>query len=161
MSTQSATELSPSVARTATPKRGKRFGGASGRIGLFAPVRVGQVALWELAILAVVATVLPWRPVSVVVAALAVVVIGVTSVRWSGLCAYQWLSVHLRFRRRARTVKGTEPLGILLPGLRFRRQIDRAGNRAGIAELGDSLTAVVRLPAPLGPRPPLVVGGLP
>jgi type VII secretion protein EccE len=145
MSTQSATQPSPSVAGSAAPKRGKRSSDASGRIGLFRPVRVGQVALWELAILAVAATVLPWRPLSIVVAAIAVVAIGVTSVRWSGLCAYQWIAVHLRFRRRANTVKSTDPLGILLPGLRFRRQIDRAGNRAGIAELDDSMIAVVRL----------------
>lgn len=108
-------------------------------------MRVGQVALWELAIVAVAATVLPWRAVSIVVAGLAVVAIGVTSVRWSGLCAYQWIGVHLRFRRGPGTVKGNDPLGILVPGLRFRRQIDRAGNRAGIAELDDSMIAVVRL----------------
>jgi type VII secretion protein EccE len=146
MSTSSAARLAtPAAVRTPHTKGGKRSGRAGGRIGLFRPVRIGQVALWELAILAVAGTVYPWRPVSIAVAAVAFVVIAMTSVRFAGLCAYQWIAVRLRFRRRPGTAKGTDPLAILLPGLRFRRQIDRAGNRAGLAELGDSLTAVVRL----------------
>jgi type VII secretion protein EccE len=147
------TSAAPAVASAPQIKRGKRSSGAGGRIGLFRPVRVGQVALWELAILAVAGTVYPWRPVSIAVAAVAGVLIGTTSVRWAGLCAYQWIAVHLRFRSRPSTAKGTDQLAIVLPGLRFRRQIDRAGNRAGLAELGDSLTSVVRLVPSARPDP--------
>jgi type VII secretion protein EccE len=139
------TPTAPPIAPTPQAKRDKRSRRTGGRIGLLLPIRVGQVALWELAILAVAGTVYPWRPVSVAVAAVAVVVIGTTSVRWRRLCAYQWIAVSLRFRGRPSTAKGPDPLAIVLPGLRFRRQIDRAGNRAGLVELGDSLTSVVRL----------------
>ncbi|HEX3589386.1 MAG TPA: type VII secretion protein EccE [Pseudonocardiaceae bacterium] len=126
-------------------KGARRSGPAGDRIGLLRPVRAGQAVLWELMVLAVVATAFPWRTLSIAVAAVAVVVVAVTSVRWSGLCAYQWVAVHLRFRRRPATSKGTDPLGVLAPGVRSRRQIDRAGNRAGLIEDGDSLVAVVRL----------------
>jgi type VII secretion protein EccE len=147
-----ATQATP-LARSPQGKQARKSGRPGGRIGLFRPVRVGQVALWELAVVAVLATVFPLRPLGIVVAAVALVVIGATSLRWSGLCAYQWIAVHLRFRRRPRTVQGSDPLGILLPGLRLRRQIDRAGNRAGLAELGDSLSAVVRLVPAANPDP--------
>ena len=43
-----------------------------------------------------------------------------------------------------------------LPGIRFRRQVDRAGNRAGMAEPDDSLVAVVRL-TPTGNPDPAVL----
>ena len=139
------------------PKRDKRSGLDRGRIGLFSPVSVGQVALWELAIVAVVATAYPWRVSSIVVAAVALGIIVVTSVRWSGLCAYQWLAVFLRFRRRQEIVKNSDPLATAVPGIRFRRQIDRAGNRAGLAEIGDSLTAVVRLTPGASPNPDVLL----
>jgi type VII secretion protein EccE len=144
-----------------TSKRGKRSAVAGGRIGRFRPVRVGQVALWELAILAVVATVFPLGPFGIAVAAVAVVAVAVTSVRLSGLCAYQWIGVHLRFRRRPSTVKGNDPLDMVVPGLRFRRQIDRAGNRAGLAELADdSLCAVARLVPTADPDPAVLLAVL-
>jgi type VII secretion protein EccE len=120
---------------------------------MFLPVRVGQVALWELALVAVAATVLPWRPVSIAVAAVAVVVIAVTSVRWSGLCAYEWVGVHWRFRGHRSVRRGPDPIDAVLPGVRLRRQIDRAGNRAGLVESGDSLSAVVRLVPAANPDP--------
>lgn len=153
MTAQSIGELPTTerVAATAPAKagppavRGNRSSGRNGRTGLLRPIGIGQVAVWELALVAVVATVYPWRTVSIVVAAVAVVVIALTSFRFSGLCLYQWIAVRARFRRRVTTAKGRDPLTMLVPGLRFRRQIDRAGNRAGLADLGDSLTAVVRL----------------
>ncbi|HEX4702081.1 MAG TPA: type VII secretion protein EccE, partial [Pseudonocardiaceae bacterium] len=123
------------------------------RTGRFRPVGIGQVALWEIAAVAVVATVHPWRPVSIVVAALAVVAIVSTSVRGAGLCLYQWIGVYARFRRRkAAKPHGTDPLAAMVPDLKLRRQIDRAGNRVGLADLGDSLTAVVRLTPAASPN---------
>lgn len=150
-----AGQIRPSPAGQA--KRDKRSGSSRGRIGLFRPVSIGQVALWELAMVAVAATVLPWRITGIVVAAVAFVVVALTSVRWSGLCAYQWAGVWIRFRRRQENNKGMDPLGIVAPGIRFRRQIDRAGNRAGLVELGDSLAAVVRLTPAVNPDPAVLL----
>jgi type VII secretion protein EccE len=127
-----------------------------GRIGMLRPVRIGQVALWEVALVAVAATVWPWRVVSIVVAALAAVTIAVTSVRVSGLCCYQWVGVLLRYRARRRSARSAttaDPLAAVLPGVTMRRQIDRAGNRAGLADLGDSLAAVVRVTSTMTPNP--------
>jgi type VII secretion protein EccE len=146
----SAKSGSPSAA-------GRRFGGQHSRIGLLRPIRIGQVAVWELALVAVAATAHPWRTMSIVVAATAFVAIALTSVRLSGLCLYQWGVVRLRFRRRPPTTKGRDPLAIVVPGLTFRRQIDRAGNRAGIADLGDSLTSVVRLTPAANPNPAILL----
>ncbi len=92
-------------------KQDKQSGSARGRIGLFRPIGIGQVALWELAIVAVVATVHPWRTVSVVVVAVAFGITVPTSLRWSGLCAYQWVGVFLRFRRRQEIIRNVDPLG--------------------------------------------------
>ncbi|HVV19973.1 MAG TPA: hypothetical protein VHF06_11100, partial [Pseudonocardiaceae bacterium] len=158
MSTPSAAQLTvPMPVRTPQAKQRKQSGGPRGRIGMFRPVGIGQVALWELAIVAVVATGYPFRVVSIVVAAIAFLVIALTSIRWSGLCAYQWIAVLLRFRRRPALARGTDPLGVVTPGIRFRRQIDRAGNRAGLAELGDSLAAVVRLSPAANPNPAVLL----
>jgi type VII secretion protein EccE len=147
----------PMPLRAPQAKQRKRSGGPRGRIGLFRPVGIGQVALWELAIVAVVATVYPFRVLSIVVAAVAFVVIAVTSVRWSGLCAYQWVAVLLRYRRRPSPARGTDPIGVLVPGIRFRRHIDRAGNRAGLAEIDGSLAAVVRLTPAANPNPAVLL----
>jgi hypothetical protein len=141
----------------AQAKRDKPSRIPDSRIGLLRPVHVMQVALWEIAVIAVVATVYPWRTLSIVVACVAAVVIALTSFRRSGLCAYQWIGVHVHFRRRTRTLSGPDPIGMLLPGLSFRRQIDRAGNRAGLVALDDSLTAVVRLVPITSPAPDALV----
>src|SRR5882757_5258469 len=149
MSQQSTVQL-PSANRANNASAGMPGKGRSrgrGRIGVLRPVRIGQVALWEIALVAVAATVWPWRIVSIVVASVAAVTIAVTSVRFAGLCCYQWVGVLFRYRarRRSASARSTDPLAAVLPGVRLRRQIDRAGNRAGLADLGDSLSAVVRL----------------
>ena len=158
-----------STARLPTAKRVRNAGPVPaksprsrgrGRIGVLRPVRIGQVALWEVALVAVAATVWPWRVVSIVVAALAAVTIAVTSVRVSGLCCYQWVGVLLRYRARrgsARSAPTADPLAAVLPGVTMRRQIDRAGNRAGLADLGNSLAAVVRLTSTMSPNPAALV----
>jgi type VII secretion protein EccE len=162
MTAQPTSEL-PTTERVAPAKagppsaRGARFGGRDSRIGLLRPVGIGRVAVWELAVVAVVATVYPWRTVSIVVAAVALVAVALTSVRTSGLCLYQWIVVRARFRRHPATAKGRDPLAIVLPGLTLRRQIDRAGNRAGLADRGDSLTAVVRLTPAADPNPAVLL----
>jgi type VII secretion protein EccE len=158
MSNPSAAELTVRIPAPAVQaKQRKRSDRSRGRIGLFRPVGIGQVALWETAIVAVVATVHPWRVLSIVVASVAFVAVAMTSVRWSGLCAYQWIAVLSRFRARRSSVRGTDPLGLVAPGVRFRRHIDRAGNRAGLVELDGSLTAVVRLTPSANPNPAVLL----
>jgi type VII secretion protein EccE len=157
MSQQSTVQL-PLTGSVPAKLPGKARSRGRGRIGVLRPVRIGQVALWEIALVAVAATVWPWRIVSIVVAAVAAVTIIVTSVRLSGLCCYQWVGVLFRYRaRRAgqRPAKRTDPLTAVVPGVTLRRQIDRAGNRAGLADLGDSLSAVVRLTPTASPNPAL------
>jgi type VII secretion protein EccE len=170
MSYQSTVELRPGKGmgkspahspKQAAPKDARQRGSArpkgvrrGGRIGLFRPVSIGQIALWEVALVAVAGTVYPFRTVSIVVAAVALVVVAATSVRGAGLCLYQWFGVYARFRgRRSKPRRGIDPLAAILPQLRLRRQIDRAGNRAGVADLGDSLAAVVRLTPAGSPNP--------
>jgi type VII secretion protein EccE len=137
----------PTTGRQEKIKRGRR-------IGFLRPVRIPQVTVWEVALVAVVATVWPFRLVSIIVAAVAVLVIGMSSVRVRGLCAYQWIAVWWRYRRREGERRTTDPLGALLPNLRFQQQIDRAGNKAGLARLGEDWITVVRL-APAGKPDPV------
>lgn len=171
MSQQSAVELrsanrSMNTRTAQRPPSGRRspwrLSGAGARIGVLRPVGIGQVALWEIALVAVAATAYPWRITSVVVAAVAVVAIVATSVRVSGLCLYQWLGVLVRYRARkgSGATRAADPLSAVLPNVTLRRQIDRAGNRAGIADLGDSLAAVVRLTPAVNPNPAALLGVL-
>jgi hypothetical protein len=85
----------------------------------------------------------------------------VTSIRFDGLCVYQWVGVYRRFRgRRAVHAKRSgDPLQTMLPGLRISQHVDRAGNRAGVAKVDDSWVSVVRV-APALPVDPRVLLGL-
>jgi type VII secretion protein EccE len=74
--------------------------------GWILPIRVGQVAVWQLGVLAVVAT-LPWapgptvgtlRPPHLAVIAAAALAFLMTSFRIGGLCAYQWVAVYFAYR---------------------------------------------------------------
>ena len=128
--------------KTGTTKR------RGARIGWIRPISLGRITLWELAVLAVVATGYPLRVNGIVVLSVAAVVVLSTSVRLKGLCIYQWFDVYRKFRIRrssAAQVRVADPIAAVLPGLRLSRHIDRAGNRTGVAEQGDSWTAVVRL----------------
>ena len=114
--------------------------------------------LWEIAAVVVVACSFPLRLASWIVLGAGVVVIAVTSVRFDGLCGYQWVGVYRRFRARRRPRAG-DPLQAMVPGLRISQHIDRAGNRAGVAKVDDSFVAVVRV-APSLPVSPSVLLGL-
>lgn len=111
--------------------------------------------LWEIAAVVVVASWFPVRPASWIVLGAGIVVLALTSVRFDGLCGYQWVAVLRRFRRRRvmRTKRGGDPLQTVLPGLRISQHIDRAGNRAGVAKVEDAFVAVVRV-APALPVAP-------
>ncbi|KAA2266475.1 type VII secretion protein EccE [Solihabitans fulvus] len=155
----------PSIASTAgdwakgasTPpgksrRRGARPAGMPWKAGI-TPVRAAQVAVWELAGLAVLATVFPLGAAGIVAIALGAVAVLFTSVRFDGLCWYQWCDVQVHHRRRHRRVTSAgaprDPLEAVLPGLRISRHVDRAGNRIGLARVDDGWSAVVRL-APTG-----------
>jgi len=131
------------------------------RIGRFRPVGIRQIMLWEIVALVVVASWYPIRIAGWIVLGLGVLVIALTSVRFDGLCAYQWLGGYARFRRRraAGKQRGGDPLNAVLPGLRLHQHVDRAGNRAGVANVDDSWVSVVRVaPAmPIDPRPLLAL----
>jgi type VII secretion protein EccE len=119
------------------------------------PITAGQIAVWQIAVLAVLLTVNPFGMTGIAVAAAAVLVVAATSVRRGGLCLYQWLGVRLAYLRRARPSPSSDPIEAVLPGLRFVRHVDRAGNRVGLASIGSDRVAVVRLPS--GVRPELDV----
>ena len=115
------------------------------------PVTAGQIAVWQIAALAVLVTVQPFDVTGIVVAAVAVLVVAATSVRRGGLCLYQWIGVRLGYLRRARPSPSQDPIEAVLPGLRVIRHVDRAGNRVGLAAAGSDRIALVRLPS--GVRP--------
>ncbi|GAA3434581.1 type VII secretion protein EccE [Kutzneria kofuensis] len=119
------------------------------------PVTAGQIAVWQIAALAVLMTSQPFDVTGIVVAAVAVLLIAVTSVRRGGLCLYQWIGVRLSYLRRSKPSPSQDPIAAVLPGLGFVRHVDRAGNRVGLASIGPDRVAVVRLPS--GVRPELDV----
>lgn len=121
-----------------------------------APVRRWQLAAWEVALLVVGLTVDQATPVRGAGLAVAVAVVLTTSVRVSGCCLSQWACTLAGYRRRQRSAArrpAAAPLATLVPDLKLCEHVDRAGNRVGLAVVGDGLTAVVRL-AP-GARPAL------
>jgi type VII secretion protein EccE len=115
------------------------------------------VAAWEVAALAVVFAVGRATPVKEAAVALAAVVLLSTSVRIGGCCLSQWayaLVCYRHRRRRPAPQSGyAQPLTALVPDLRLRQHVDRAGNRVGLALCDGSLTAVVRLAPATRPDP--------
>lgn len=115
------------------------------------PVTAGQIAVWQIAALAVLVTVQPFDVTGIVVAAVAVLAVAATSIRRGGLCLYQWLGVRVGYWRRSRPAGSQDPIEAVLPGLKVMRHVDRAGNRVGLAAIGPDRLALVRLPS--GVRP--------
>ncbi|MBA8923032.1 type VII secretion protein EccE [Kutzneria viridogrisea] len=119
------------------------------KAGWLRPVGAGQVAVWQVAALAVLATAIPLGPTGIAVIVLAVLAVALTSVRSSGLCLYQWLLVRLGHAGAQRAVRRLapqqDPIAAVLPGLTVHRHVDRAGNRVGVARVDDSWITVVRL----------------
>jgi type VII secretion protein EccE len=124
------------------------------------PVTAGQIAVWQIAGLAVLLTVNRFDVTGIAVAAAAILVVAATSVRRGGLCLYQWLGVRLAYLRRARPAPSPDPVEAVLPGLRFVRHVDRAGNRVGLASIGTDRVAVVRLPSGVRPEFDVLVTAL-
>jgi type VII secretion protein EccE len=105
------------------------------RTGWILPIRVGQVAVWQLGVLAVLATAFPLGSLGVTMIAVAVVAVAATSVRIGGLCAYQWAAIYVRYRLRRAAPPAQTPMLALLPDLFVHTHVDRAGNRVGIASI--------------------------
>ena len=125
------------------------------RAHVLRPVTAGQIAVWEIAALAVLMTAIPFGVTGIVVASVAVIAVVATSFRHGGLCLYEWIGVRIRFVRRGRPAPTQDPIVAVLPGLSIRRHVDRAGNRVGLAQHGEDRIALVRLPS--GGRPELPV----
>jgi type VII secretion protein EccE len=134
---------------------GRLFGN---RVGWVLPVGAGRVAIWQLAALAVLITGFHITPVTVSVMVLAGLLLAATSVRFGGLCGYEWAMVLARFMsRRGTTAPAPTPVHTLAPRLEVHRHQDRVGNRAGIATLGGDHIAVVRVAPSAHPDPSLLV----
>lgn len=109
------------------------------------PVRPGQVAVWQLAVVAtILADPLRWQGIAVGAAGLVAVVL--TAVPWRGRWLYQWIAAAVAFRARRRPPRPAgDPLDAVLPGLRVHTVADRAGNRTGVVGDGHWWSAVLRV----------------
>lgn len=124
------------------------------------PVTAGQIAVWQIALLAVLLTLPSFDVTGIAVAAAALLVLAATSVRRGGLCLYQWLGVRLAYLRRVKPTPSPDPIEAVLPGLTVMRHVDRAGNRVGLACDGADRIAVVRLPSGVRPELDAVITAL-
>ncbi|GAB3571708.1 type VII secretion protein EccE [Amycolatopsis endophytica] len=117
------------------------------------PISFAQIAVWECALIAVLLAVQGVLPAKLVVTALALVVVAGTSVRFAGRhlagWALTWVSYRLLQHDERR--QAADPLRVLAHDFRLRQHVDRAGNRFGVAGVGDGWTAVIRLRAGVEP----------
>lgn len=129
------------------------------RVGWLLPLGPGRVAMWQLAVLAVLATGFEIRPATITVLVLAGLLLLATSVRVGGLCGYQWAAVFVRYvlRRRRSAPAAQNPVHALVPRLQVHSHEDRVGNRTGVAVVGGDHIAVVRLAPAAHPDPKLLV----
>ncbi|MDQ0379903.1 type VII secretion protein EccE [Amycolatopsis thermophila] len=111
------------------------------------PISFAQVAVWECALIAVLLAVEDALPAKVVVTVLALVVIAATSVRFAGRHLAGWALTWVSFRLLQHDERrlAPDPLRVLAHDFRLRQHVDRAGNRFGVAGVGDGWTAVIRL----------------
>ncbi|MBP2471529.1 type VII secretion protein EccE [Crossiella equi] len=122
------------------------------------PTGAGTIAVVEVALLCVIATAVPFGPLSITAIALAVLVLAAVLVRVRGLPPYRWLLLYLRYLRRRPVFAAREaatPLRALLPGLSVHTQVDRAGNRVGVAswDRDGSFCTMVRIAPAAHPTP--------
>lgn len=113
------------------------------------PIRAGQVAVWQLAALAVLVAAFP---VNIAAGALAVAVVGLSSIRMGGLCSYEWAVIYIRYRMR-KPLSAPAPMLAVLPNLYVHTHIDRAGNRVGVATVDTDFTVAIRLAPTAHPSP--------
>ncbi len=127
------------------------------------PVRPLQAALWEIAGIAVLLAFtvdgVP-RAAWISTTAAAAVLVLTTSIRFAGRHAAGWLLTWAGYRLKRRDKdKVPDPLHRLAGPVRVRQHVDRAGNRFGVAEVGDGWSAIVRLTVgAVSPGPDVLVG---
>lgn len=128
------TRPGPSASPSPSPVRRRRT--RRSPLAVLLPIHLGQVVVWQLAVLA---SIMVWMrsggTYAVVVVELAALIVLATSVRVGDLCGYEWLSTWISFRRSRATH----------PELDLRTHTDRLGNRTGIAGLGGTWSAAIRL----------------
>lgn len=134
------------------------------RLPWLLPISAGQIAVWQLATVAVLAAAFPIDTIdlmAIVVMALAAITVAATSFRLGGQCGYQWLAIYLKYlsRRKGKNDAAATPVRALEPGLVIHTHVDRAGNRVGITTLGDDpgYSVTVRLAPAVHPDPTTLV----
>jgi len=123
------------------------------------PVRPLQAALWEIAGIAVLLafTTHVAQPARITVAAVAGLLVLLTSVRLGGRHLAGWTLTWLGHRLR-RHRDDPDPLYHVAGPVKVRQHVDRAGNRFGVAEVDGGWSAIVRLvPGPDTPGPAALV----
>lgn len=145
-----------------TPRRTRPVAGAAPLPWLL-PIRPVQAALWEIAAIAVLLAFTVdgvSQPALIVTTSAAGVLVLATSVRFAGRHAAGWLLTWsgYRLRRHDTGREVPDPLHRLAGAVRVRQHVDRAGNRFGVAEVGDGWSAIVRLtPGSAEPDPEALV----
>ncbi|MEE6261346.1 type VII secretion protein EccE [Plantactinospora sonchi] len=118
---------------------------------------VGRILTWQLALLVVVTVGVPAGAPTVALLLTAGLLVAVSTVRVGGRYPHRWAATLLRHRRRRGTPAEPAPTAVhgLLPRLLVQTQVDRAGNRVGVAAVGADAghVAVVQL-APAGEADP-------
>ena len=119
-------------------------------------MRLWQVVVWQLAVLAALTGLRPAGGREIAVLAVGGAAVLCSSVRIRGLTGCEWTAVAMRFQRarvRSEPASAADALPALLPSLQIRTHTDRAGNSVGIAGVGEGWSAAVRLAAPAGVDP--------
>jgi len=119
------------------------------------PIRVSQLAAWELTIVTIPLTVhLVGVAGRVTIAIAALLVFATTSVRVAGRHFAGWTLTWISYRllqHDDRKLAG-DPLLALAADFRMRQHVDRAGHRYGVVGVGDGWSVVLRLPGEPGEK---------
>lgn len=113
------------------------------------PIGFAQIAVWETALVAALLAVAGVLAAKLVVTLLALLVIASTSVRFAGRHVAGWALTWVSYRllQHDERRQSADPLRVLAHDFRLRQHVDRAGNRFGVAGVGDGWTAVIRMRA--------------
>jgi type VII secretion protein EccE len=134
--------------------------GTRQRLTWILPVSAGQIAVWQIAVTAVLATLLPSGTLgtsTLVVIGVAALAIAASSVRIGTQCGAQWLAIYLKYlaRRKGKNADTATPVRALEPDLTIHTHVDRAGNRVGVATVGEEegYSVTLRLAPTVHPDP--------
>jgi type VII secretion protein EccE len=165
ISANGAQQMTTTLSQPTTQPAPATRRGKPARFPWLMPVSAGQIAVWQVGVLAVLATAFPVVDVpAVIVMAVAGVAIVTTSVRIGGQCGYQWLAIYLKYlsRRKGKNDDAATPVRALEPDLVIHTHVDRNGNRLGITTLGEDpgYSVTVRLAPAVHPDPDTLVSVL-